>query len=253
MAFNPITAAGEPLRPVQNKSEPSGKPATRAFEELLANSSRAPGALAPDQARSMAALMQLEMMASLVSWDTADTPAGDFSPTLERFLAAMPTRPRQNINPVSESRPALTDRVRPHSAPATAPASAPATDIDRLVDKAARRFQVAPALVKAVIKAESSFDPQATSPAGAQGLMQLMPATARELGVDDSYDPEQNIMGGTRYLRQLLDRYQGDVDQALAAYNWGMGNLERSDGSLPRETRNYQVRVKQYFDEFSRA
>jgi soluble lytic murein transglycosylase-like protein len=97
-----------------------------------------------------------------------------------------------------------------------------------------------------VIQAESSFNHQAVSPAGAQGLMQLMPATAKELGVDNPFDPEQNVMGGTRYLKSLLDRYEGDLDKALAAYNWGMGNLERNPDALPAETRNYQSKVKTF-------
>ncbi len=75
--------------------------------------------------------------------------------------------------------------------------------------------------------------------------MQLMPATAEELGVNRPFDPEQNVMGGTRYLRQLLDRYEGDLDHALAAYNWGMGNVERRGlEQMPRETRNYLAKVK---------
>jgi soluble lytic murein transglycosylase-like protein len=76
------------------------------------------------------------------------------------------------------------------------------------------------------------------------GLMQLMPDTAKGLGVTNAYDPEQNVMAGTRFLKSLLDRYNGDVRMALAAYNWGMGNLERSTtGNLPEETRNYIARI----------
>ncbi len=246
MSFKPVAGLGEQIRAGQSSPTPSPRQGSRAFEKLLENSTRTPGTLAPDQARSLAALMRIEMMAGLVHWEDAAAAPGDFSPTLERFLAAIPGQSRQNFNPMSENRPQARTTVT------TTPAPSPKTDIDRLVDKAARRFQVAPALVKAVIKAESGFNPEATSPAGAQGLMQLMPATARELGVENSFDPEQNIMGGTRYLRDLLDRYQGDVDSALAAYNWGMGNLERSNGTLPEETRTYQARVKQYLSEFSR-
>ena len=121
----------------------------------------------------------------------------------------------------------------------------PDLSLQGIIDRAARRYQVDPALVNAVIRTESDFDARAVSPAGAQGLMQLMPGTARDLGVEDPFDPEQNIMGGTRYLRQMLDRFDGDLDKALAAYNWGPGNVERKGiDVLPEEPRNYLSRVK---------
>ncbi|MDQ7838063.1 MAG: lytic transglycosylase domain-containing protein [Thermodesulfobacteriota bacterium] len=117
-------------------------------------------------------------------------------------------------------------------------------DIEHIVSEASRKYGVEPALIKSVIAVESNGDPQAVSPAGARGLMQLMPATAAELGVTDPFDPAQNVMAGTRYLRQLMDRYQGDVKLALAAYNWGMGNLEKRPEALPKETREYIARVE---------
>ena len=81
--------------------------------------------------------------------------------------------------------------------------------------------------------------------------MQLMPATARGLGVSDSFNPEQNVMAGTRFLRDLLQRYDGNLDSALAAYNWGPGNVDRRPDQLPRETRDYLVRVKQSYATYS--
>ncbi|MBW2061359.1 MAG: lytic transglycosylase domain-containing protein [Deltaproteobacteria bacterium] len=124
-------------------------------------------------------------------------------------------------------------------------------DFDALIEQAARRNDLDSNLVRAVIKAESDFNPMTESKKGARGLMQLMPGTARELGVMDTFDPVQNIEGGCRYLRQMLDRYSGDLSQALAAYNWGPGNLDRSQGSLPEETRTYLKRVQRFFRQFT--
>jgi soluble lytic murein transglycosylase-like protein len=119
--------------------------------------------------------------------------------------------------------------------------------LDHIISKASNRYGVDAGLIKAVIKAESDFNPQAVSHAGASGLMQLMPSTARSLGVNDSFDPEQNVMGGTRFLKDMLQRYNGNVDSALAAYNWGPGNVDKRPDHLPRETRDYLVRVKQLY------
>ena len=101
-----------------------------------------------------------------------------------------------------------------------------------------------PALVAAVVRVESDFRPRAVSPKGAQGLMQLMPATARAHDVDDPFDPEQNLAGGTAYLSWLLGRYQGDLQRTLAAYNAGPGAVDRARGIPPyRETRRYVSKV----------
>ncbi len=122
--------------------------------------------------------------------------------------------------------------------------------IDRLITRSAARHQVDRALVKAVVAAESNFDANAVSSAGAMGLMQLMPATAEEMGVNSPFKPSENIAGGTRYLRSMLDRYQ-DVKHALAAYNAGPRAVDRY-GTIPPypETEAYVKRVMRFYQDF---
>ena len=115
---------------------------------------------------------------------------------------------------------------------------------DEIIRNQASEQSLDPALVKAVVHAESMFDPGATSNKGAMGLMQLMPATARRMGVNDAYHPEQNIAGGTKYLRWLVDRYEGNLRLAVAAYNAGEGAVDEFKGVPPySETVNYVKRV----------
>jgi soluble lytic murein transglycosylase len=115
---------------------------------------------------------------------------------------------------------------------------------DGVIRWAGRSHGLSPALVKAVVHAESFFDPFAISPKGAQGLMQLMPRTADDLGVDDPFNPWQNIEGGTRYLSYLIQRFRGDLRLGLAAYNAGEDAVRRHSGVPPyRETRDYVARV----------
>lgn len=122
-------------------------------------------------------------------------------------------------------------------------------EFEQLINSSATRYGVNPALVKAVIRAESGFDPNAVSRVGASGLMQLMPETAKDLNVTNSFDPKQNVDGGVRYLRFLLDTFNGDVSLALAAYNAGLGKVARYGGIPPyQETRTYVNRVLAYME-----
>ncbi len=130
-------------------------------------------------------------------------------------------------------------QVQPSTAPsATHPTSR--AHINQLVDKLSQHHGVNKHLVNALVKQESGFNPTVTSPAGAQGLMQLMPATAKELGVTNTMDPAQNLDGGIRYLKQKLTQYHGNIPLALAAYNAGSGAVAKYNGIPPyKETQHY--------------
>lgn len=122
-------------------------------------------------------------------------------------------------------------------------------ELDAIFDEAAEKYGVDAKFLKSIAKCESDFDPACVSHSGATGIMQLMPATAAELGVSDSYDPYQNIMGGAQYISELLDKYNGDTSLALAAYNAGSGNVAKYGGIPPfTETQNYVKKVLGYYN-----
>lgn len=136
--------------------------------------------------------------------------------------------------------------------PFASQSSTPKTDFDSYIKKAAQENNIDSNLLKAVIKAESGFNANAKSPVGAQGLMQLMPATAKSLGVENPFDAEQNIKGGAKYLSGLIKRFDGKIDNALAAYNAGAGAVNKYGGIPPyKETQNYVKRVLGYHKDFS--
>ena len=118
-----------------------------------------------------------------------------------------------------------------------------------IIQKASLRYNIDPALVKAIIRVESEYNPNAISNKGAKGLMQLMPVTARYLGVDDIFNPEQNIYAGVRHFKFLLKQFDGDVKLALAAYNAGTRHVKRYNAIPPfKETKRYLKKVFRYYD-----
>jgi hypothetical protein len=129
----------------------------------------------------------------------------------------------------------------------TAMANSKAVNLEQLFEAASKKYNVPVGLLKAVAKVESDFNPKAVSRCGARGIMQLMPGTAKDLGVTDSFDPEQNIMGGAKYLSQLLKRFHGNVEYALAAYNKGAGNVKKY-GGVPPFAAGYVAKVLKYYN-----
>lgn len=137
---------------------------------------------------------------------------------------------------------------------ASSASSYTSSELDSIFEDAANTYGVSSIILKSIAKAESGFNPSAVSSAGAVGIMQLMPSTAAALGVSNSYDARENIMGGAKYISQLLSNYQGNISLALAAYNAGNANVDKYGGIPPfTETQNYVKKVLSYMEEFGSA
>jgi hypothetical protein len=171
---------------------------------------------------------------------------------IEHFEAAPGLPPSGSLTPASAPRlPASSGNAVSHPSPfaRTSQHVSPALNLDEVVSSASGRYRLDPDLVNSVIKAESGFNARAVSPKGARGLMQLMPGTASQLGVPDAFDPQANVEGGTKYLRELLELYNFDLVKALAAYNAGPHRVEQFKGVPPYyETRAYVARIVRDFN-----
>ena len=191
----------------------------------------------------VARVSELEQMLRFQSPGAAARSSASFAAQLSSATAATAAAPTASVSSAGMTE----SPARPSELPAGTPYAAEIT-------AAARKHGVDPALLAGLVEQESNFDPNAGSPAGAQGLTQLMPATAASLGVTDVHDPVQALDGGAKYLRQQLDRFGGDVARALAAYNAGPGAVERFGGVPPyAETQEYVRRVQANAAEYRAA
>lgn len=161
--------------------------------------------------------------------------------------------PEVQVHSVSNITPAVSYPITPNSSAASKFSDTwnqrlkVPSDLNTIFEEAAKKYQVPSVLLKAVAKAESDFNADAVSRSGAQGIMQLMPATAKSLGVTNAFDARQNIMGGAKYLSDMLKKYDGNTKLALAAYNAGANNVDKYQGIPPfKETKNYVVKVMKY-------
>ena len=253
MSINPIATAHNPEAAKKAGSSGGGAPAG-AFEEVLARTVTV-GQVSPETAAEALRLKMLGSAVYLGGEGEGGAPVrSSVQGLLDRFLEQLPAGAADEAGEdgaavgTSGSAAAESAVMPVEGAAESLPGNA---GTDAIIEKASRRYGVDSELIKAIIKAESNFNPRAVSSAGAQGLMQLMPATARGLGVSDSFDPEQNVMAGTRFLKDMLRRYDGNLDEALAAYNWGPGRVDKHGTShLPRETRDYLAKVKGYYAQY---
>lgn len=165
--------------------------------------------------------------------------------TYTQPMSTLQTQLSEQLSKLTQAPSTNTDAIRSLSSP-----SASRAEIENIIQKAANKHGVDPALIKAIITQESGFNPKAVSHAGASGLMQLMPKTARGLGITNPFDPEQNVEAGTKYIKSLLNNYNGNLTMALAAYNAGPGNVAKYGGVPPfQETQNYVKKVTAYYNQ----
>ncbi len=189
---------------------------------------------------------------------TYETPDGEVLITTEKrdqsgytLLEELSSGPRSSSGADTDTSSSSSSSITPHMGSSTLPFSSREAAFDDIIAEAAEAYDVPFGFIKAVMRIESAFQTDAISHAGAMGLMQLMPRTAESLGVDDPFDARQNIFGGAKFLRILIDRYDGDINLILAAYNAGDVAVRRHDGIPYAQTREYVVSVYYWFQQYS--
>jgi soluble lytic murein transglycosylase-like protein len=218
--------------------------------------------------KSLTDFLQLSMMKTLTidgsdNSDSTDDQSGDeFGTMLQGMLQQMTagTSAAQTTPEWIQNNPVATIDANSQTDSSTIDSQNTGSDIDTAIKAAAAKYGVDESLIKAVIKQESGFNPTAVSKAGAEGLMQLMPSTAKSLGVDNPFDALQNIDGGTKYIKNLLDSFKGSKELALSAYNGGISRMNNRGvdtvdeiNKMPNETQNYVAKVMKAYDNYKKG